>query len=328
MSASVLVVGGAGYIGSHTCKALARAGYRPVVFDDLSEGHREAVRWGELIEGDIADRRALEDALERSGATAIVHFAARAYVGESVRDPAIYWRNNVVGTTNLADAAVAAGIEPIVFSSSCATYGGPREGAERIDEDAPQRPVSPYGRTKLACEWLLKDYGAAGKLRPAILRYFNAAGADPDGEVGEAHRVETHLIPLAVLAAQGKAPPLRVFGTDYPTADGSAVRDYVHVEDLADAHVAAVRHLLEGGGSVEVNVGTGQGASVLEVIDAVERVGGKPVPRTMEGRREGDPPRLVADPARAEAVLGFRARWTELDDIVRSAWAWHDRRAA
>lgn len=321
----VLVVGGAGYIGSHTCKALAERGFRPVVFDDLSEGHREAVRWGELIEGDIADRDALEGALRESGAKAIIHFAARTYVGESVRDPAPYWRTNVVGTINLADAAVAAGVESIVLSSSCAIYGVPRAGTERINESAPQCPVSPYGRTKLACEWLLKDYARAGLLRPAILRYFNAAGADPGAEIGEAHRVETHLIPLAILAAQRRAPPLQVFGGDYSTPDGSAIRDYVHVDDLARAHVIAVEHLLDGNRMLELNVGTGQGSGVLDVIASVERVGGQVVPWNMSARREGDPPSLVADSSQATQVLGFHTRWNALDDIVRSAWRWHER---
>lgn len=317
----VLVTGGAGYIGSHTAKTLARAGFQPVVLDDLSTGHRWAVRWGPLIEADLGDRAAVRAALQGYGIRAVIHFAARAYVGESMRDPRGYFRNNVVHSLELLDAMLDAGVDVIVFSSSCATYGLPE--VLPITEDHPQRPLSPYGESKLVVERALHWYGHAYGLRWLALRYFNAAGADPEGELGEVHHPETHLIPRAILAVLGRVGPLEVYGTDYPTPDRTAIRDYVHVTDLADAHVLGLRYLLDGGGSMALNLGTGCGHSVREVVAAVERVGGGPVPLREAPRRPGDPPALVADARRAREVLGWQPRYSELDAIVETAWRWH-----
>jgi UDP-arabinose 4-epimerase len=323
MRETVLVTGGAGYIGSHACKALARAGHRPVVYDNLSRGHRAAVRWGPLVEGELADRARLVAAMREHRAAAVMHFAAFAYVGESVADPALYYRNNLGGSLALLEAMREAGIGRIVFSSTCATYGIP--GAMPIAETTPQLPVNPYGETKLAIERALHWYGAAYGLRSVALRYFNAAGADPEGEIGEAHDPETHLIPLVIEAALGRRPQVEVYGTDYPTADGTAIRDYIHVQDLAEAHVLALGHLAGGGASVALNLGTGQGHSVRAVIAAVEHAGNRPVPYRDAPRRAGDPPELVADPSRAQALLGWQPRLSDLDTIVATALAWHRR---
>lgn len=321
MTRKVMVFGGAGYIGSHTCKWLKSNGFEPVVFDNLSEGHRDFVKWGDLIEGDIRDRAAVEAALTRTKPDLIIHFAAFAYVGESVQDPAKYYDNNVRGALNIADAARVAGNVPIVFSSTCATYGMPE--TDRIAEDTLQAPINPYGRTKLIVEQILKDFHTAYQLPSVCLRYFNACGADPDGEVGEAHRLETHLIPRAILAALGQIDDFQVFGDDYKTADGSAVRDYVHVNDLAEAHVAACRYLINGGATDQFNIGTGTGYSVFEIIDAVEAAAEERVPHSISPRRAGDPPILVADPAKSKAVLGFEARFSSLENITSTALAWH-----
>ena len=326
MSKTILVTGGAGYIGSHACKALAAAGYAPVAYDNLIYGHREAVRWGPLIEADLADRERLAEALARHKVAAVMHFAAFAYVGESMTKPEIYFRNNVVNTLGLLDAMLAAGVRHIVFSSTCATYGTPERVP--ITEDTPQRPVNPYGESKLMIERALHWYGLAHGLTYAALRYFNAAGADPACEIGEAHDPETHLIPLILDAALGRRPQIDIFGTDYPTADGSAVRDYIHVQDLAEAHVRAIGHLLNGGKSLELNLGTGSGHSVKAVIEAAQRVTGHQIPRREVGRRAGDPASLVADPSRAREVLGWTAQISDLDSILRTAWAWHTRRNA
>ena len=255
---SILIVGGAGYIGSHTAKLVAASGHRPVVFDNLVYGHRSAVKWGPFVEGDLADPAAIRRALLEHDVKAVIHFAAYAYVGESMTDPGKYFRNNVAGTINLLDAMVAVGVRDLVFSSTCATYGEPREVP--ISESHPQNPVNAYGETKLAVERMLRWYGQAHGLRYAALRYFNAAGADPDGDVGEDHDPETHLIPLAIAAAYGRGGPLSIFGTDYPTPDGTAVRDYIHVLDLAEAHLQALAKLAEGTPSLHLNLGTGGGA--------------------------------------------------------------------
>jgi UDP-glucose-4-epimerase GalE len=321
MSQSILVTGGAGYVGSHACKALAKAGYVPVVFDNLSRGHREAVRWGPLVVGDISDRAALVTTLKQHSAAAVMHFAAFAYVGESVADPALYYRNNVIGTLTLLDAMRDADISPMVFSSTCAVYGLPEKIPMR--EDTPLGPVNPYGETKLAIEQALRWYSRAHGIRFAALRYFNAAGADAEGEIGEMHEPETHVIPLAIRAALGQGGPIDILGTDYPTADGTAVRDYIHVTDLAEAHVGALAYLNQGGESASINLGTGVGTSVLELLGAVERVSGRKVPSIAAPRRTGDPPALVADPGRAAELLGWRARHSEIDTIVRTALAWH-----
>jgi UDP-arabinose 4-epimerase len=316
---TVLVTGGAGYIGSHACKALARAGYQPVVYDNLSRGHADAVKWGPLVKGDLGDTELLRQTLRQHRISAVMHFAAFAYVGESVAKPGLYYANNVGGMISLLSAMEVEGVDRIVFSSSCATYGIPE--SQPISEAAPQVPINPYGRTKLICEWMLRDAAAATGLRHVALRYFNAAGADPEGEIGERHDPETHVIPLALLATTGQAE-LQVFGTDYPTPDGTCIRDYIHVDDLARAHVMALRHLEDGGESLAVNLGTGRGHSVMNVIESVERVTGRTVARTFAPRRPGDPAELRADPSKAEQVLGFRARHTELDQIVAHAAPW------
>ena len=316
---SILIVGGAGYIGSQTAKCVAQAGLEPVVFDNLVYGHKWAVKWGPLIEGDLADGALIKRVLEEHAVTAVVHFAAYAYVGESVTNPRKYYRNNVAGTINLLDAMLDAGVRDIVFSSTCATYGEPQRVP--IAEDHPQNPVNPYGETKLTVEKMLHWYGRAYGLRYAALRYFNAAGADPDLEIGEDHDPETHLIPLAIEAALG-GKALEIYGTDYPTPDGTAVRDYIHVQDLADAHVAALAKLRAGATSLSVNLGTGRGHSVRQVIAAVEKVSGKKLAVRETGRRAGDPPALVADARLAADVLGWNARIPDIETIVAHAWRW------
>jgi UDP-glucose-4-epimerase GalE len=321
MSEAVLVTGGAGYIGAHACKSLARAGYEPVVFDNLSRGHRAAVRWGPLIQGELADRERLRSAIEQYRVAAVMHFAAYAYVGESVSDPALYYRNNLGGSLSLLEAMRASGVDRMVFSSTCATYGIP--DSVPIEETAPQLPVNPYGETKLAIERALHWYGQAYGVRSVSLRYFNAAGADPDGEIGESHDPETHLVPLVLQAACGRRAQIDIYGTDYPTPDGTAIRDYIHVADLAAAHLRAFEHLRAGNGSVALNLGTGRGHSVREVIAAAEAVAGKTVPRREVARRPGDPAALVADPARAAELLGWRAEMSDLETIIRTALAWH-----
>lgn len=318
---SVLVAGGAGYIGSHTCKALAAAGYVPVTFDNLVHGHRDAVRWGPLVEADLGDRRTLERVLREHRISAVVHFAAYAYVGESMSDPGRYFHNNVTCSLNLLDAMHATGVRRLVFSSTCATYGIP--DVVPITEDTPQRPVNPYGESKLMVERAMHWHGVAHGLRAIALRYFNAAGADAAGDLGERHDPETHLVPLAIDAALGLAPPLRVMGTDYDTPDGTAVRDYIHVTDLANAHVRALAHLERGGASAALNLGTGHGHSVRDVIAMVERVTGLKVPRIDAPRRAGDPPALVAAPGQAKALLGWQPTCSDLETIVRTATAWH-----
>jgi UDP-glucose-4-epimerase GalE len=318
----IFVTGGAGYVGSHCCKALAEAGFEPVVFDDLSMGHRSAVRWGPLIEGDMRDAEALGAAVRQARPQAVLHFAARSLVGESAFHPGRYYATNVGGTLNLLEAMRSAEVPQIVFSSTCAVYGEPERVP--ITEDLPLNPISPYGKTKLVCEHMMDDFDRAHAIRSVRLRYFNAAGADPSAEIGEWHDPETHLIPLVLDAALGRRPSVSVFGTDYPTPDGTALRDYIHVMDLAEAHVAALRYLLDGGASAAVNLGSGRAASVREVVAAVESVAGRPVPTDEAPRRAGDPPVLVADSSRAGALLGWRAR-ADLTKIVEDAWRWHCR---
>lgn len=317
MESAVLVTGGAGFIGSHACKALKASGFLPVTLDNLSTGHADAVRYGPLVQGDVRDAGLVAQALTDHACVAVIHFAASAYVGESVTNPGLYYDNNIGGMTGLLQGCARAGVSRVVFSSSCATYGVP--DVLPIRESTPQRPINPYGRTKLICEWMLADHAAAHGLRYAALRYFNAAGADPEGELWERHDPETHLIPLALRAASGQGGPLRVFGTDYPTADGTCVRDYVHVADLARAHVLALRHLLGGGDSLAVNLGTGNGLSIRSILDGVADLSGRPVPVLWEARRPGDPPALVADPAAAARLLGFRAERSDLATILADA---------
>jgi len=323
MSTAVLVTGGAGYIGSHACKALAQAGYTPVVLDNLSRGHRDAVRWGPLVTGELADRELVTATLRRFDIAAVMHFAALAYVGESMTRPDLYFRNNVVDSLALLEAMHEVGLRHFVFSSSCATYGVPE--SVPIREISAQRPVNPYGESKLMVERLLHWYGAAYGFSYAALRYFNAAGADPEGEIGENHDPETHLVPLVLLAALGRRPQVDIYGTDYPTPDGSAIRDYIHVTDLADAHVRALRHLERGGAGTALNLATGRGYSVREVIAAAERVTGRPVPRHEAPRRPGDPPVLVADATLAREVLDWVPHHSDLDTIIATAWKWHRR---
>jgi UDP-glucose-4-epimerase GalE len=321
---NILVTGGAGYIGSHTAKLLATRGHQPIVFDDLTQGHEWAVKWGPLERGTLVDAERLRDVFARHRIEAVVHFAASALVGESMSNPSKYFPNNAFGTLTLLDAMRAAGVATIVFSSTCATYGDPIRVP--IDETHPQSPVNPYGESKLMVEKMLRWHGVVHGLKWIALRYFNAAGADPDGEIGEDHDPESHLIPLVIGATMGTRPPVTVFGTDYPTPDGSAIRDYVHVADLADAHLRAIERLGTGTPSQAINLGTGRGHSVLEVIDTVRRVSGKTVPFVKAGRRAGDPPELVAAPARARDVLGWTCQYAELDVIVGHAWRWHESR--
>jgi UDP-glucose-4-epimerase GalE len=325
MRQTILVTGGAGYIGSQTCKVLARAGYLPVAFDNLARGHRAAVRWGPLVEGELTDRACLCAALVKYRVIAVMHFAAYANIGEAVVNPALYYRNNLAGTLVLLEAMRETGISEIVFSSTCAIYGIP--DAVPIGETAPQHPVNPYGETKLAIERALHWYGAAYGLRSVSLRYFNAAGADLEGETGECHDPETHLVPLVLQAALGQRSRIDIFGTDYPTPDGTAIRDYVHVLDLALAHLRALERLRVGGGSLVANLGTGYGHSVREVIATTEVISGRVVPARSAPRRLGDPPALVADARVAAAALGWRARHSDLETIIRTALAWHERHA-
>ncbi len=314
---NILVTGGAGFIGSHTAKLLHGSGFSPVVYDNLSTGHQSSVRWGEFVEGDTLSQDQLVAAIRSFDPAAIIHFAASAYVGESVTDPAKYYRNNVGGIQSVLEASRLTGGRPVIFSSSCATYGIPE--VLPIREGQTQNPVNPYGRTKLIAEHMLADYSAAYGLPYAALRYFNACGADLDGELGEKHDPETHLIPRAMLAAAGKADCLEVYGDDYETPDGTCIRDYIHVVDLARAHVLAVEHLLNGGGNLVLNLGTGRGTSIREIVDAIDRLTGRTVPVEMRPRRAGDPPVLYADPAEAAAKLGFRTLHSDLDTIIRTA---------
>ena len=321
MEPTILVTGGAGYVGSHCCKAFAAAGWKVVVYDSLYRGWRDFVKWGRLIEGDIRDADRLSAALAEVRPDAVAHFAALAYVGESVSDPGSYYDVNTRGTLNLLQAMVSQGLDKIVFSSTCATYGSPDRLP--ITEDTPQQPINPYGASKLFVERMLRDFGDAHAIRSVVLRYFNAAGADPDGELGERHEPETHLIPLAIAAARPGTAALTVFGDDFATADGTCIRDYIHVGDLADAHVLALRHLFDGGASDVFNLGTETGTSVNGVIGAVERISGNLVRHSYGPRRAGDPPVLVASAAKAREVLGWSPRRSDVDTIIQHAWRWH-----
>jgi UDP-glucose-4-epimerase GalE len=318
---NILIAGGAGYIGSHTAKLLRAAGYCPVVVDDLSVGNRQAARYGQLERANIGDGVALRRILREHEIGAVIHFAASAYVGESIRTPRKYFHNNVINTLNLLDAMLDCGVGQIVFSSTCATYGVPQ--ALPISEEHRQCPVNPYGESKLFIERTLRWYGEAYGLRWVALRYFNAAGADPAGELGECHDPETHLVPLAILAALGAAPPLRIFGIDYDTTDGTCVRDYIHVADLARAHLLALQYLGAGEPSAAFNLGTGRGHSVADVVAAVRSMSGAPVPVEYGPRRPGDPAALVADPRLANGALQWRPEYNELQPIIETAWRWH-----
>jgi UDP-glucose-4-epimerase GalE len=321
---AILVAGGAGYIGSQTCKALKAAGFLPVTLDNLSTGYREAVKFGPFIEGDLRDGDLVTRIVEDYDVQAAIHFAAYSLVGESTRDPAKYYDNNVGAANAFAAALIGAGVDAFVFSSTAAAYGTP--SVSPIPETHPTVPINPYGASKLAFEGTLRWLGEAHIFRWTALRYFNAAGADLDGEVGESHEPETHLIPLLCKAVYGKGPALTVYGQDYDTPDGAAVRDYIHVVDLAEAHVLAVRRLLAGGDSGIYNVGTGQGASVLQVIQAAERVLGLKVPHVIGPRRPGDPPSLVADATKLKTAFGWQPRHSDLDTIIATAARWERER--
>lgn len=321
MGHTVLVTGGAGYIGAHACKALARAGHVPVTYDNLVTGWREAVRFGPFEEGDIADRARLSEVFRRHRPVAVMHFAALSLVGESMSDPGRYWRNNLCGSLALVETAVAAGCRKMVFSSTCATYG--EHDNVLLDESTPQQPINAYGASKRAVEDVLAGFAGSHGLESVIFRYFNVAGADPEGEIGEQHRPETHLVPLILEAVAGRRPALTLHGTDYDTPDGTCIRDYVHVMDLVEAHVAGLEWLVQGRGSRVFNLGTGRGFSVREVIEAAERVTGRPVPVQEGPRRPGDCTRLVSGSARAQAELGWQPRRSNLEAMIGDAWRWH-----
>ncbi len=320
---SILVVGGAGYIGSHTVRALVEAGEDVVVLDDLSEGHRAAIPQGvRHIAADIQDREDTIGALVDVRPEAVFHFAAACYVGESVKDPSSYYHQNVHGTHNLLDGMRAAGCDQLVFSSTCAVYGEPEQIP--IVEDLPKSPVNPYGRTKLHCEGMFADFHRAYGLRSVSLRYFNAAGAHPSGEIGEDHEPETHLIPLVLQVALGQRQDIKIFGTDYPTPDGTCIRDYIHIVDLAAAHLAGLKAMREGRANVAAyNLGNESGHSVQQVIDEARRVTGHPIPAVAVGRRPGDPPKLVGSSALAREELGWRPQFADLGAILETAWRWH-----
>ncbi len=317
---NILVVGGAGYIGSHAVRVLIEAGHRVTVFDNLSRGHREAVPMGLLVEGELTDTQFVRETLERYEIEAVMHFAAFALVNESVNDPSLYYQNNVIATLSLLDAMRLAGVKKFVFSSTTATYGEPE--IVPIRETTPQKPINPYGFTKLVIEQALADYSQAYGLGYAALRYFNAAGAHPDGSIGEDHDPESHLIPIVLQVALGQREQITVFGDDYQTPDGTCVRDYVHVNDLADAHLRALNRL-EPGKGLCLNLGTGHGTSVREIINACRKVTGHPIPEEMGPRREGDPSELVADACLAKEVLGWEPKYTDVQSIVETAWRWH-----
>ncbi len=319
--ANILVTGGAGYIGSHTCKQLAAAGHTPIVYDNLSNGHRDAVRWGPLETGDVTDGERLREAIRAHKPQAVIHFAGLIEVGISVADPAAFYHTNVGGSLTLLHALVDEGVTSVVFSSTAAVYGQPN--AVPIPEDAPSAPINPYGESKRAVEAMLGYFATAHGLRYSALRYFNAAGADPDGELGERHDPESHLIPLVLFVALGRRTHIDIYGTDYATPDGTAVRDYAHVSDLARAHVAALDYLATTPEPLIANLGTGAGYSVRQVVDTCRRITGRDIPSRDAPRRAGDPPELVAAVERAHNRLGWRAQNSDLDTIVATAWAWH-----
>ena len=317
----ILVVGGAGYIGSHINKRLCQKGCETVVFDNLVYGHREAVRWGILETGDLSDTERLEEIFEKYNIDMVFHFAAYAYVGESVTEPSKYYNNNVANTLHLLDTMVKYHVKTIVFSSTCATYGIPADMP--VTEDMEQKPINPYGASKLMIERILSDYHKAYGLNYCCLRYFNAAGADPEGEIGESHNPETHLIPLILAAAAGDREAVKVFGTDYPTRDGSCIRDYIHVTDLADAHLLAMDYLQRGGESLCMNLGNCKGNSVLEVIEAAREITQREIPVVLDKRRPGDPPVLVGSAEKARKILGWEPEYGDIKVILRDAWNWY-----
>ncbi len=319
----ILITGGAGYIGSHTAKRLSHYGTETVVYDNLSRGHRDFVKWGPLIEGDLRNATLLRETLRWFKPDVVLHFAAFAYVGESFSNPGLYYDNNVGGTVALLQAMHVAGIDKIVLSSSCATYGQPDHVP--VTENTPQRPINPYGMSKLMMEQICADFERTHGIRFVPLRYFNAAGCDPDGEIGERHDPEPHLIPRLFMAQDGEIDALDIMGDDYPTADGTCIRDYIHVNDLAEAHIKAARYLLEGAGSEAFNLGTGRGASVREVIEVAAKVTGKAVPHRIAARRKGDPAILVADASKARLILDWSAGKSDLAHVLETAWTWYEK---
>jgi UDP-glucose 4-epimerase len=319
---NILVVGGAGYIGSHTCLDLSDKGYTPVVFDNLANGHLEFVRWGPFERGDIRDRARIDEVFRRYRPVAVIHFAGLIEVGESIKDPMRFFENNVAGSLTLLSATLDAGIDKFVFSSTCATYGIPTEIPLREEHD--QLPINPYGRSKLLVEQVLRDLDSYKALRSVVLRYFNAAGADPEGRIGEWHTPETHAVPLAIDVALGRRPVFKIFGSDYDTRDGTCVRDFVHVMDLANAHTRAIEYLLDGGGSTSLNLGTGDGTTVKELLSTIESVSGRRLPTEYAARREGDSPKLVADNTKAMEILQWKPHHN-MTSIIKSAWNWHSR---
>jgi UDP-glucose 4-epimerase len=318
---NILVTGGAGYIGSHCCKELSKKGMNPITIDNLVYGHKHFARWGEFFQGDVGNPEHLKKCFGRHKIDAVMHFAAYAYVGESVEDPLKYYENNLRNTIALLHAVLEHDIKYVVFSSTCATYGDPEKIP--LDEDHPQNPINPYGKTKRMIEEILGDYQAAYGLNYISLRYFNAAGADPDAEVGEDHDPETHLIPLVLDVAAGRRKTIQVFGTDYDTPDGTCIRDYIHVTDLAQAHILALQRLMDGADSSAYNLGNGQGFSVLEVIERARKITGKDIAVENSDRRPGDPPVLIASNEKAVKELGWKPRYADLDDIITTAWRWH-----
>lgn len=326
MTETVLITGGAGYIGSHTCKALAALDYLPISLDNLTYGHPWAVQWGPFINGDIADSEVLDQIFSEYQPIAVIHFAGYAYVGESVEHPAKYYQNNVAGSISLLEAMRRHGCKIIIFSSSCTTYGIPL--LVPIPENHPQLPINPYGRSKLMVEQIIQDYESAYGLRYAILRYFNAAGADPEGQIGEDHDPETHLIPILLQTVLGQRNYTEVYGADYDTPDGTAIRDYIHVTDLAGAHILALKHLSQSRQNLRINLGTGQGHSVMDIIGAVEQVTGKLVAYRLVGRRPGDPPALVARADSAATLLGWKPQFSDIKETVATAWNWHQSQMA
>src|SRR5579885_2300542 len=321
MNRHIFVTGGAGYIGSHVCKALHDEGFIPVAFDNMSSGHAWAVQWGPLVEGDLHDSFALRSAFEKFSPLAVIHMASSINVRESLSNPALFYHNNVGGSLTLLQAMVASGISYIVFSSTAAVYGKPHHLP--MDEKHPLAPLNAYGKSKLTVEGMIEDFFHAHGIRYASLRYFNACGADPDGKIGEAHDPETHLIPLVMKTALSGQPPISIFGDDYPTPDGTAVRDYIHVADLADAHVKAIEHLIDGGDCLKLNLGTGEGFSVREIIDAVASYTGRPIPYTIKPRLIHDSPALIADAGKAQEILDWTPRYSDLSTIIATAWKWH-----
>jgi UDP-glucose-4-epimerase GalE len=321
MAIPILVTGGAGYIGSHTCKALAAAGFLPIAYDNLSTGHAYAVKWGPFVQGDLFDQAKLLETFDAFHPQAVLHFAASALVIESMHNPELYYRNNVAGTLSLLEAMRKKGLFRLVFSSTCATYGNPIHLP--MTEEHPQAPINPYGRTKLMIEQMLSDFSNVYGLKTAVLRYFNAAGADGDTEIGENHTPETHLVPSIIQTALGLKPEVAVYGTNFPTRDGSAIRDYIHVSDLADAHVLALKYLLTEKDPLTLNLGTGNGCSVLELIEQIQKKSGKELPVRFEPSRPGEPHTLMASAAKAKELLGWIPHRSSLPNLIESAWKWH-----